>query len=184
MKVVNLFGGPGVGKSTLACDLFSFMKKRGDNVELVTEYAKDMVYEGRDNILNDQLYILAKQNRRLARLAESGVEWAVTDGPLPLGLVYGAAESFPLVQMIMECYSKYDNFNFFLERSKFVDYQPEGRVQQTVEEALVKDLEIWNTLEAFQIKFIRFRVGYDSAGTLAWDLGNMLKERQKERPGS
>ena len=40
MKVINFFGGPGVGKSTAACDLFVAMKKAGYKVEYVDEYAK------------------------------------------------------------------------------------------------------------------------------------------------
>lgn len=55
MKVINLFGGPGSGKSTLAAGLFERMKIQGLSVELVTEYAKDMVWERRGNILDDQL---------------------------------------------------------------------------------------------------------------------------------
>ena len=88
MKVINLFGGPGVGKSTAAAGLFYEMKKRQLSVELVTEYAKDMVWEKRWNILDDQLYILAKQHRRIARLAEHGIEYVITDSPISLGLVY------------------------------------------------------------------------------------------------
>ena len=45
MKVINLFGGPGCGKSTTAADLFARMKLRGLSVELVTEYAKDVVWD-------------------------------------------------------------------------------------------------------------------------------------------
>jgi ATP:corrinoid adenosyltransferase len=67
MKVINIFAGPCAGKSTTAAGLFYLMKVSGYNVELVTEYAKDMTWEGRHNILGDQLYILAKQNRRLER---------------------------------------------------------------------------------------------------------------------
>lgn len=48
MKVINLFGGPGIGKSTLAAGLFEHMKIAGFNVELVNEYAKDMVWEQRE----------------------------------------------------------------------------------------------------------------------------------------
>lgn len=185
MKVINLFGGPGVGKSTLASSLFSFMKTQGENVEYAPEYAKDMVYEHRDNILADQLYILAKQNRRLTRLAENGVEWAITDGPLALGLVYGAQDSQALINMVIECHTRFDNYNFFLERSKYIDYQPDGRVQKTLEEALAKDAQIKDTLklfEGFHLKCTSFRVGYDSAGTLMWDLGNMMKAKEKKAP--
>lgn len=43
--VVNLFGGPGCGKSTTMARLFADLKTRGLNVEMVSEFAKDLVYE-------------------------------------------------------------------------------------------------------------------------------------------
>ena len=45
MLVVNLFGAPGAGKSTGAAYIFSKLKMSGINVELVTEFAKDKVWE-------------------------------------------------------------------------------------------------------------------------------------------
>jgi hypothetical protein len=36
MKVINLFAGPGCGKSTLAAGIFSLLKFHGVLVELVT----------------------------------------------------------------------------------------------------------------------------------------------------
>ena len=45
MKVINLFAGPGTGKSTTAAGLFYKMKSKGYMVELVTEFAKDLVYQ-------------------------------------------------------------------------------------------------------------------------------------------
>lgn len=39
--VVNLFGGPGSGKSTGAAYVFARLKMLGYNAELVTEFAKD-----------------------------------------------------------------------------------------------------------------------------------------------
>ena len=41
--VINLIGSPGTGKSTLASELFSKMKWKGHDVELVSEYAKESV---------------------------------------------------------------------------------------------------------------------------------------------
>ena len=44
--VINLIGGPGCGKSTIAAELFSRLKKMGVTCELVTEYIKgDNNYE-------------------------------------------------------------------------------------------------------------------------------------------
>lgn len=45
MKVINLFGGAGIGKSTFAASLFAHMKQLHLNVELVQEYAKHLVYQ-------------------------------------------------------------------------------------------------------------------------------------------
>ena len=43
--VVNLFAGPGAGKSTGAAYIFSMLKMAGIDTEYVNEYAKDKVWE-------------------------------------------------------------------------------------------------------------------------------------------
>lgn len=43
MLTVNLYGAPGAGKSTGAAYIFSQLKMRGVNAELVTEFANDPV---------------------------------------------------------------------------------------------------------------------------------------------
>ena len=59
-KVINLFGGPGAGKSTTAAGLFYEMKVRDIKCELVTEYAKDMTYE-KQREFNKTLYCIMKE---------------------------------------------------------------------------------------------------------------------------
>ena len=59
-KVINLFGGPGAGKSTIAAGLFYNMKIAGYNVERADEWIKDKVYEGTKYPFKDQLYTFAK----------------------------------------------------------------------------------------------------------------------------
>lgn len=141
MIVINLYGGPGTGKSTTAADLFAKFKKEGYLVEYVQEYAKDIVWEGRNYLLADQLYILAKQNRRIQRL-EGKVDIVVTDSPLLMGCVY-IDPTCPIAKEL-ECLTiavadQYQNFNIFLRRVK--PYQPAGRMQ-TEEQAKEKDTEI------------------------------------------
>ena len=63
--VINLFGGPGCGKSTTMARLFADLKTMGYNVEMVSEFAKDLVYEMRQETMKDELYIFAKQHHRL-----------------------------------------------------------------------------------------------------------------------
>lgn len=88
--VVNLFGGPGAGKSTLAhrlCDL----AMRGRLVEHSPEYAKELIWDDRRDMLNgsvtSQAVVASEQISRLNRLI-GRVEIAVTDSPILLEVPY------------------------------------------------------------------------------------------------
>ena len=43
--VVNLFAGPGAGKTSCAWEIASELKKRGIVTEYVPEYAKELVWD-------------------------------------------------------------------------------------------------------------------------------------------
>ena len=85
MIVVNLLAGPGTGKSTTAAGTFAELKHRGHRVELVTEVAKEMCYEGVPHPF-DQRYILTEQRHRLERLVGQ-VDIVISDAPLIFGLI-------------------------------------------------------------------------------------------------
>lgn len=150
MKVVNLFAGPGTGKSTTAAALFAELKYRNVNAELIQEAAKDAAWEGRSGkFFAAQQYILGEQSWRQWRL-RGDVDIAVTDSPLPMGLVY-MQDDFPaqsLRQMILEDFNSYDNFNVFITRNK--PYNNKGRMQNE-EEAKALDSKILNMLSDFGI---------------------------------
>jgi hypothetical protein len=134
--VINFFAGPGAGKSTTAAGVFHALKKLGKSVELVTEYAKDRVWEEHHSVFTDQLYLTAKQNRRLARLKDK-VDYIVTDSPLLLGQYYSNEEDRIPVRFITDwVFNKYDNLNFFIKRTK--PYDTKGR-NESYEEALKAD---------------------------------------------
>jgi len=124
MKVINLFGGPGCGKSTTAAGLFFLMKARGHKVELVTEYAKDLTYEKNWMRLRQQLSVTGEQYARLDRL-RGQVDWVVMDSPLLLGAVY-AKKQFERTAAI-QAFFDFDNVSFVIDRAK--PYQPYGRRQ-------------------------------------------------------
>lgn len=155
MKVVNLFGGPGSGKSTFAARMFTLMKMRGLSVELITEYAKDVTWEQRTPILSDQLYLTAKQNRRVMRLMDHDVDFAVTDSPILLSSVYaqlnGNVMYDSLVPLIREVYNSYDNISILLSRT--VEYSTLGR-SQTESEAVTIDTAVINELSAAGVQCI------------------------------
>ena len=175
MLVINIFGGPGVGKSTLAAEVFAHFKKNKLNVELVTEYAKDLVWEERNNILKDQLYILAKQNRRLERLRNKGIDVVVTDSPLLLGKIYFDLYNFNdinniskkdslLRELIIETFLSYNNMNVLLSRNKDFEYQTTGRVQKNVEEAILLDKRIRKEVKEVcsENSIVEFEAGSDT----------------------
>lgn len=152
MKVINLFAGPGSGKSTTAAGIFYLMKSRyGINCEYVSEYAKLLAWENQKEKLSDQLYITAKQNRGLERLIGK-VEYAISDSPLLLGIHYATnykLESFE--KLVVELFNSYDNINFFINRKK--KYNPAGRFQ-TEEQAIEIDYKIKELLWYLDIPFI------------------------------
>ena len=153
MKVINLFGGPGVGKSTTASGLFYEMKKARLEVELVTEYAKDAVWEGRTSLLDDQIYIFAKQQRRISRLAAHGVKWVITDSPVALGLIYlkDGALSDNFNNLVMEVFNHWDNHNFLLQRN--FAYTPIGRNQKDETEAKLFDQRLNRLFQTYNIPY-------------------------------
>lgn len=86
-QVINFVGGPSAGKSTMAAQLFGWMKQNRMNVEYVSEFAKDLTWDKALPVLDDQLYVFAEQNRRLYRLLGQ-VDYIITDSPLFLSLYY------------------------------------------------------------------------------------------------
>lgn len=131
MECINLFSGPGAGKSTTAAGLFFEMKTRDMEVELVTEYAKKLVWQQRHNTLKDQFYVTAKQNHRMSVLKDQ-VEYCITDSPIILGMFY-SPNYYPgtYKEFILDVFNSYDNLNIWIERTK--KYNPIGRNQTEIE---------------------------------------------------
>lgn len=151
MKVINLFGGPGVGKSTTAAGLFFLMKLKGYSVELVTEYAKDLVWSHREKTFTDQLYILAKQNHRLHVLKDE-VDYVITDSPLLLSNVYRSEDSTKeWTAYVKRLFGSYNNRNFIINRVK--EYVTGGR-NENEEESDVIQTKIINTLVGWGYRIV------------------------------
>ena len=156
--LINLFGRPGVGKSTLALELVSNLKKMGQSAEYVPEYAKELIYKCHDqhnlsnHMLANQLYILAKQHKRIYDVTKS-VDIAVCDSPLLFNLIYLREDDLladpdshftDLVYYLHNTFNKKD----FLLKSNHT-YQKKGR-QQTYDESM----QIQNRIEELNNDFI------------------------------
>lgn len=131
-NVINIYGAPGCGKSTLAAGLFYKMKVNGFSVEIVSEYAKECVFEERFNIIKeDQLYIFANQNRKLFRLKDQ-YEYVIMDSPINLSNVYIQKDSFYNVKLfeylVNSTFYNYPNRNYFISLNENFNFENEGRV--------------------------------------------------------
>jgi hypothetical protein len=151
MILVNLFGAPGAGKSTGAAYIFSQLKMRGINAELVTEFAKDKVWEGSKAVFENQAYIFGKQYFRISRCADQ-VDVIVTDSPLLLSILYNNDEDLggTFDAVVRRVAKKYNSKNYYLKRVK--DYNPSGRFQ-TEEESDEIAIELKRLLDREGVEY-------------------------------
>lgn len=150
--IINLYGGPGVGKSTLSSGLFHEMKKQGYSVELVTEFVKEWAWENKNITSFDQPYIFGQQSQREARLYGK-VDYIITDSPLLLNDIYDQDKITGNIVTKFQEFTKSQGIysvHFVLPRTK--EHKPEGRYQ-TEEEAKKLDKKIENMLLYRNIPF-------------------------------
>lgn len=147
--VVNLFSGPGTGKSTVAAEVFSKMKWAGINCEYAPEYAKDVVWEKAYSLLDFQIHIFGQQHHRINRLLGK-VDVVITDSPLLLSLVYGTKETPEFRAFVLAEFNKMNNLNYFLIREK--PWNPRGRTQ-TEARARGIDTEVLTMLDSNSIQY-------------------------------
>lgn len=85
--IIELYGGPGCGKTEAAHRLCSKLKQAHVPVEMVPEYAKKWAYEQRSIDSLDEFYIFGKQTHAESSLLGK-VDVVVTDRPVMLSAVY------------------------------------------------------------------------------------------------
>jgi nicotinamide riboside kinase len=151
--IINLFGGPGTGKSTNAAGLFYRLKRSGVNCEYIQEYAKDKTWSEDRQTLLCQPYVTGKQFYRTARLLGK-VDVAVTDSPIITGILYQGFGCTPSWEKwAIEAFNQFNNLNIFLVRNPLNHpYNPKGR-SQTESEAMAKDIEMRNILDSHNIHY-------------------------------
>jgi AAA domain len=167
MYIINLYGGPGAGKSTLAAYLFYRFKRAGFRTELVGEAARELIYDGQREILHsNQLLVSGMQYERLKRLQRNGMEIAIADSPLMLGQVYvgGLPEATGLCQSIDEINQEFLMCNVWIARGP--DYDKEIR-QQTREQAVNLDESIY--------KLVNYKQGFEY--TVEWPTFEALADQ-------
>jgi len=169
--IINLFGGPGIGKSTQSAELFTLMKKNHMDVELTFEYPKIVAWEENYSAIKDQFYITANQHRNISRLYGK-VKYIIVDSPIILGMVYkdiyNNEPEYPssyydenFDTFIVNLFKKYNNLNILLKRDDST-YDENGRFQN-LEQSKQIDKTIKDKLEKLNLPYVEFGVCENTA---------------------
>ena len=165
--VVNLIGGPGIGKTTLSALIFAKLKMHPNKyvVEYVQEYAKQLVWTKNFDILNNQHYVSQYQYKLLKQM-NGQLDFIVTDGPIIQGIYYNlhnrenTSNVDKTEKAILEWHHEFYNINIFLKRGGF-DYEAQGRLQNE-EEAKEIDVILKHLLKQNDIDFVMFDANSDN----------------------
>lgn len=155
--IVNLYAPSGSGKSTGAAYIFSKLKMLGISCELVTEYAKDKVWEDNTTIFKpeNQVYIFGKQFYRISRLI-GRVKYIITDSPILLSNVYTNSDILEkhFKDTVRDCYFSMNNLDFFINRVK--PFDPNGRNQKSKDSSDMYIEKIYEELSKVGSHFATF----------------------------
>ena len=166
-KVINLFGGPGVGKSSIAPGLIHKLKKKHISCDAPYEFPKVLAWDNNKEAIKDQLYVLANQHRGIAK-SYGKVDYIVVDSPIILSMVYKDYYNNPTEypsclyleefdNLILKMHNYYDNVNIVLVRSKDGEHNEKERYHN-LNESIELDTTIVGTLNKYNINFIEVPV--------------------------
>jgi nicotinamide riboside kinase len=159
MKVINLFGGPGVGKTTLAMRVFTELNMKQIKVEYVDEYAKELTWNQSFKLMENQRMIFANQHQKFFRLKDT-IDICVTDAPLFNSIVYSGKndKNKTFHADVFHEFMEYKNLNFFVQRE--TEYKEHGRSQK-LEDAMKVDEEVLRCLQWFKVPYAK--IGLENA---------------------
>jgi hypothetical protein len=173
MLVVNLFAGPGAGKSTTAAAVFSELKQQHINCELVSEFAKAKVWEKSTDVLKDQIFVFGQQFHKQFVL-EGQVDVLITDSPLLLSSIYhDGSFGHHFDQSIIYNFRRFNNLNFYLERVK--PFNPKGRMQG-LDAAKQYDQKIKNMLDELALPYHQLPGDRDAVAVIVDAVINSLSD--------
>ncbi len=151
--IINLFGGPGSGKTTMAAALFHELKILHYSTEIVSEFAKDMILEHNSQSLDNQFYITGNQAYR-QWCASLVYDYVIIDSPILLGAIYNKNKNISneFNAFLLKYHKEFNNINIYIKREQNWNYNTKGRLHN-IEESLNKDKEIYDFLVDNNIEF-------------------------------
>tara|TARA_R100001377_G_C3173079_1_gene103785 strand:+ start:556 stop:1101 length:546 start_codon:yes stop_codon:yes gene_type:complete len=163
-KLINLFGGPGIGKSSISAGVFYELKRKHISCNNPYEFPKRLAWDNNMSAIKDQLYVLGNQHRGIAE-CYGKVDYIVIDSPVLFSLIYKTwyskgypsefySESFN--QMILDLHNNYNNINILLERS--VGEHNDDERYQSLEDSIKIDVHCKKILDSNNIDYHTIRV--------------------------
>ena len=137
-KLINLFGGPGIGKSGIAAGITYKMKKKHISVNNPYEFPKRLAWDNNIPAISDQLYVFANQHRGIAE-SYGKVDYIVIDSPILFSTIYHRyyTNGYPAQfygdsfhNMVIDLHKKYDSINILLERTGEQTHNEQERFQK------------------------------------------------------
>lgn len=160
-KVINLYGGPGIGKTAVASRIASEFLFGNKDITFITSSAKTLNSLGYKASLGDQKYIAKIQFEAMMR---AGTKYIVTTGPLLQCLHYLERRSVPqerekkqIEEFIEVCRDRFDNVDILLQRGNQIEYNPDDQ-PETLQEAKEIDEKIKGILDHSDINYEEFPV--------------------------
>jgi len=167
--VINILGGPGVGKTIITSDLFSAIKRKFISCDVSREVIKDFLYEQSLKAIKDQLKIFTDQYFQL-EVKKEDVDVVITDSPLIFCAIYDKDKCPFLKALILDRFNKCNNLNYHLLRDENIPYETQGRYQD-IEGAKKVDDDVLKFLLEEKIPFKTvYGVGPDTLQIILHDV--------------
>jgi hypothetical protein len=172
-KIVNLMGGPGIGKSGIAAGVLYELKKRHISCDAPYEFPKVLAWDENHSAIKDQLYVIANQHRGIVK-SWGKVDYIILDSPILLSLIYKSyykgneypsnlyKESFD--KMVLDIHLQYNNLNILLKRGNGVHNEKER--YQNLEQSIDLDNRIKNILDFNKLEYIEIEVNDDTVNNI------------------
>ena len=166
--MINLFGGPGIGKSGIAAGITYKMKKKHIKVNNPYEFPKKLAWDNNIPAISDQLYVFANQHRGIAE-CYGKVDYIVIDSPILFSTIYHRyytkgypAEMYGKVfhDMVIDLHRRYSSINILLERGVTIHNDDERF--QNYKQSVEIDTLCKNVLDETKSPYHTVKVGDNS----------------------
>lgn len=167
-KLINLFGGPGIGKSGIAAGITYKMKKKHIKVNNPYEFPKKLAWDNNIPAISDQLYVFANQHRGIAE-CYGKVDYIVIDSPILFSTIYHRyyTKGYPAEMygkafhdMVIDLHRRYGSINILLERGVTIHNDDERF--QNYKQSVEIDTLCKNVLDETKSPYHTVKVGDNS----------------------